>query len=301
VRGKEVEPSRWAFKAGLFAVLLVWFGSTVVQVGRSLITGVDVPYTDIPGAIGLSFRTAAVFVAIITVLFYLVKRGFSRVEVVNTFRWLVLFEAGYFVLFLPSAIWGLQYSSVLYSREFFIIEAGLPCLVEALVMPTVLVVLFFKLKANAPVADAIKWGLIAASANVFVIWFNYTAQWWSDIYLHGVGFLGQSHLYLFEFALTVGGLLFLAIYTAVYAKNSAGTQTLAGLDLRRAGAILTALGLYFDVLVVLWVLFGDVSFGRLTVWPVFSVLHNVDIWMAALPLVGVPLMFSRRRAVEEKR
>ncbi|XES77575.1 MAG: hypothetical protein ACBZ72_01550 [Candidatus Bathyarchaeia archaeon] len=292
--------SRWAFKVGLFAALAVWFGSSAVQVGRSLITGVADPFTDIPGAVGLSFRIAAAFVALVAVLFYLAKRAFSDVELITTFRWLVLLEAAYFVLFLPSAVWGFQYSSVLYSREFFIIEAGLPCLVEALIMPTVLLMFFFKLKPNTPAAPVIKWGLITASAYLFVIWFNYTAQWWSDIYLHGLGFL-ESNLYLFEFALTVGGLLLLAIYTVVYTKNSVGAQTLAGLDLRRAGAILTALGLYFDVLVVLWVLFGDASFGRLTVWPAFSVLHNVDVWMAALPLVGLPLMFSKKRKTAQEK
>ena len=290
--------SRWAFKLGLFLVVLVWFSFTVYQVSKALITGVDVPYTDIPGALGLTFRTATCFVGLITILFYLVKRDLSRVEVVNTFRWLILFQAAYYVLFLPSAIWGLEYSSVLYSRGFFIIEAGLPCLLQAIVMPTVLIVLFFKLKPNQPAQDVITWGLIAAAANIFVLWFNYTSQWWSEIYLDGTGFLTQSYLYAFEFVLTVGGLLLLAIYAGVYAKKSVATQTLSGLDLRRAGAIVTGLGLYFDIIWVLWLLFGDASFGKLTVWPTFSVLHNVDLWMVALPLAGLPLLFSKKRKQE---
>ncbi len=287
--------SEWAFKVGLFFVALVWFSFTAYQLGRALVNGVDVPYTDIPGGIGLGLRTAAAFVALVTILFFLAKRDLSPVEVVNTFRWLVLFEAGYFVLFLPAAVWGLQYSSILYSREFFIIEAGLPCLLKATILPTVLVVLFFKLKPNQPAQEAIKWGLIAASASIFALWFDYTAQWWSEIFLQGTGFLSQYPIYAFEFALTAAGLLFLAVYVGIYTKDSSEEKTLAGLNLKKAGLVITALGLYFDIIWLLWLLFGDVSAGRLTVWPTFSVDHNIDLWMATLPLVGVPLLFAKDR------
>ena len=291
---KTVEnKSKWAFKIGLFIVVLTWFSFTMYKFGATVLNLTDVPFTDIPGSVGFGFRAAASFIALIVTLFYLVKRELSASEVITSFRWIVLLEAAYWALFFPAAIWGFDFQGVQYSREFFIIEAGLPCLVEAVVMPTVLVALFFKLSPNKPAQGAIKWGLIAAAAHLFVFWFNYTSQWWSEIFLHGTELITNSHVYSFEFAITVAGLLLVAVYAAVYAKNASKAKTLGELNLRKAGLIVTGLGLYFDAILLLWLLFGDV--GGLTVWPTFSVLHNVDLWMATLPLVGLPLIFSKKQ------
>jgi hypothetical protein len=261
------------------------FGATVLNI-------TDVPFTDMPGSVGFGFRAAASFMALIVTILYLVKRGLSTCEVVTSFRWIILLEAAYWVLFFPAAIWGFDFQSVLYSREFFIIEAGLPCLIEATVMPIVLVVMFFKLSPSKPAQGAIKWGLIAAAVHLFVIWFNYTAQWWSEIFLQGARLITNSSVYSFEFAITVVGLLLITVYAAVYAKNSSKAKTLGELNLRKAGLILTGFGLYFDVLLLLWLLYGDI--GGLTVWPTFAVRHNVDLWMVTLPLVGLPLIFSKK-------
>lgn len=286
--------SLWAYKIGLFLVVLCWFSFTMYWFGKSAFPDLDfVPFTDVPGSIGFGFRVAASFIALITIIFYLVRRDFSKTEAITSFRWIILLEAAYWILFFPSGVWGIQKSNPLIPREFFVIEAGIPCIAEAIIMPTILVVLFFKLGQNKPAQGAIKWGLIAAAANIFVFWFNYTTQWWSEIFLQGTGFLSQHPFYTFEFAITVGGLLLLAVYAAVYAKNSSGTETLAGLNLRKAGVIITAFGLYFDIILFLWLLFPNA--GTLTVWPTFIVLHNVNLWMASLPLVGLPLIFSKKR------
>jgi hypothetical protein len=117
-------------------------------------------------------------------------------------------------------------------REFIIIETALPTLLEAVVMPVVLGVLFFKLGSKKPAKDAIKWALIAATANIFVFWFNYTTQWWAEIILSGIGFIGLYPVNAFSFALTTGGLLLLTLYACVYAKKSSGTEALAGLNLK---------------------------------------------------------------------
>jgi hypothetical protein len=214
--------------------------------------------------------------------------------VLNSFRWIVLLEAAYWILFLPAGVWGMQYNSPNYDNTFFIIESGLPCIVQALVMPTVLVVFFFKLGANKPAQGAIRWGLIAAATYIFVLWFNYTAQWWSEIYLRGTGFLLQYRLYTFEFALTVIGLLLIGAYTLLYAVNSSKAANLWELNLKKAGAIVTALGLYFFTVWLLTLVFGDTSRGELTVWPTYISAHSVDLWMATLPLVGVVLLLLRK-------
>ena len=101
--------------------------------------------------------------------------------------------------------------------------------------------------------------------------------------------------------LTIVGLLLLTVYAAVYARNHSSAQSLEGLNLRKAGIIITALGVYFDIIWLAAALFGDTSSGRLTVWPAFSGGHNMDLWLAALTLVGVPLIFSgRQRSKKEQ-
>ena len=75
----------WAFKLGLFIAVLTWFSFTMYQFGKTVLNGVSVPFTDVPGSIGFGFRVAASFIAVVTVLFYLVKRDFSQVEVLNSF------------------------------------------------------------------------------------------------------------------------------------------------------------------------------------------------------------------------
>ncbi len=293
--------SQWAFKAGLFIVVLTLLTFTLYQSGRAIFSfDPELAFTDLPGVVGLGFRTVEALIALTTLLFFLSKRDLSQTETAATFRWLILLEAVYWLFFLPSAIWGLEYSTPFYSQEFFIIETGVPCLVEGIVMPTVLLVFFFKLGQNKHAQDAIKWGLISTAATIFVIWFNYTAQWWSEIFLQGVGFLGQYPLYTFEFFLTVTGLLLLAVYAAIYAKNHSSAQSIDDLNLQKAGIIITALGAYFAFIWLASALFGDMSSGRLTVWPAFSGGHNMDLWLAALPLAGVPLMLSGKKVLRRK-
>jgi hypothetical protein len=286
--------SNWAFRIGLFIIALTWLFFSIYQSGKSIFNfDPELAFTDLPGSIGLGFRTVAAFVALVTILIFLVKRDLSKLELLTNFRWILLFEAVYWLVFLPSGIWGFQYSGVQYSHEFFIIETGLPCIVQGLIMPPVLVMLFFKLSPKRPAKGAIKWGLIAAVAQILVFWFNYTSQWWSEIYLDGTKFLTQYPMYALEFAGTVGGLLLLAVYAILYARRMSGVESLDGLDLRHAGFIITLLGLYFDIIVLLWLLFGNV--GTLTVWPTISVDHNLNLWLVSLPLVGLPLIFSKKQ------
>jgi hypothetical protein len=282
----------WAFKVGLFLVVVIWFSFTLYQFGKILQNGIEVPFTDVPATIGFGFRVTASFIAIFASAFYLVKRNFSSASAIASFRGVILCEAAYWLLFLPSGVWGFQYSTYLYSNTFFILETALPCIVEAIVLPTVLIVLFFKINGKKSSPTTIKWTLIAATAYLFVFWFNYTAQWWSEFFVSGTTFLSQSLLYAFEFAITVGGLLFLVIYASIYAKNNAGVEAIAKLNLRKAGCIIVGFGVYFDLILLLGLLFPDAG-SALTVWPTFSVGYNADLWIASLPIVGLPLLFFK--------
>lgn len=282
----------WLFKIGLFLVVFSWFAFTMYQLYLGILN-VAVPFTDIPGGIGLGFRAAAGFVALITILFYLVKRDLPLPEVVTSMRWIVLLEAAYWVSFLPSGIWGFQTVIRGYSREFFIVETGLPCFIESILVPVVLVMLFYQLSLRKPAKNAIKWGLISVVVYIFVFWFNYLSQWWGQIIWTSIGFVTLYPVNAFGFALTVGGLFLLMLYAAVYAKKSAGTDALTGLNLKSAGIIVTAFGLYFDIIFFLWLLFGSV--GGWNLWHTFFIYHNVDLWIMSLPLVGLPLLFLKNQ------
>ncbi len=286
--------SVWAIKVGLFLVVLVWFCFTVYQFGEIFHGSIEVAFTDVPATLGLGLRIVASLIALTASVLYLGKNDFSFTHAIGYFRWSFLFEAAYWLSFLPSGIWGFQYSTILYSPEFFIIGTGVPCILEAIIMPSVLVTLFFKTPPKKPVRVTIKWALITLSAYLFVFWFNYTAQWWSEIFVSGTELIWQSRLYTFEFALTIVGLLILFIYTGVYTKYSSGSDAITKINLRNAGAIITAFGLYFDLLLLLWLLFPHAG-DALTVWPTFSVEHNLDLWMTSLPLIGVPLMLFKKK------
>jgi hypothetical protein len=286
--------SNWAFKIGLFLVVLFWFSFTIYQLGKATYNGIDIPFTDVPAAIGLGFRVTAGFIALITLLFYMVKRDLSPPEALTSLRWILLLEAVYWFSLFPSAIWGFQTSFPMYPRDLLIIGTGVPCLAESVVMPVVLCALFLKLNTKKPAAGAIKWGVIAGTAYIFVLWLNYTTQWWSDVIISGVDFISLTPLSTFNFALTAVGLLLLALYAGVYTKRSFGTDVLAGLNLKKAGGIIIALGLYFDVSWLSWMLFASPS--QTGIAYTFFMFHNMDLWLLSLPLVGLPLMLYKKRA-----
>ncbi len=289
--------SYWAFKIGLLILVLMWFSFTLYQFAKSIYNfDVRIAFTDLPGTIGLGIRTAGSFIALALLIFYLTKKALPAAKAKTYLRWIVFFEAVYWVSFFPAGIWALQKTSFdIYTSEFFIIGTGIPCLVQATVMPAVLVMLFLKLSHKKPVKDAINWGLIAAAAYIFVIWLNYSIQWLSEIILRkDASFIGQYAVNALSFALTTGGLFLLALYAVIYAKQSTGTETLSELDLKKAGAILTLFGLYFSVTYLLTILSGNPE-ELTTVWHIFFVDHNVDLWLLALPLAGIPLLLSKNQ------
>lgn len=296
-----MENKSWfTFRIGLFFVVLFWFILTLYKLGTVIVNGIFVPFTDVPASIGLAFRAAASLFALSIAVDYLRKNSSYPKIPLLSLKLIILFEAVYWLLFLPSGLWGFQYSTILYSREFFIIEAGLPCTVAATVIPATLAILLFKLHMKKPSPEIINWALITATAYLLVFWFNYTSQWWSEIFISGLNFLIQSRLLIFEFVLTVIGLLLIAMFVAIYAKESSKLNSLSKLNLKKAGVIITFFGLYFDIILFLWILFPDAGRG-LTVWPTFSVEHNPDLWMASLPLIGIPLsIYSKNKKELDK-
>ncbi len=206
------------FKFGIFIVVFSWFIFTLYQFGKGIM-GQMVYFTDVPGSVGLGFRTAAGLIALVILLFNLFKKDLSPTELLISIRWIILLEAAYWLTLFPSAIWGFQFEGFGYSRTLLIVSTGIPCLVESTITPAILFLLFIKLNPNNSTRVKIKWGLVAGTTYIFVFWFNYTMQWFAEIIRSGIGFITYYPVNAFAFALTTGGLFALMLYSLIYSKN----------------------------------------------------------------------------------
>ena len=77
--------AHWALRFGMFLVSLSWFSYMLYEfangvINRGPLTVFFILVTDVPGCIGIGFRTAAGFIALITILFYVVRRDLSKPE-----------------------------------------------------------------------------------------------------------------------------------------------------------------------------------------------------------------------------
>ena len=97
-------------------------------------------------------------------------------------------------------------------------------------------------------------------------------------------------LNMLSFVLTVVGLPLLAIYLLIISLPAI-KNTGARMNVNKIGLVLTLLGVYFIVaFFLLYALPGLV--GEKSIWSSFFTGHNVDLWMLALPVIGIPLMLS---------
>jgi hypothetical protein len=292
----------WSLRVGLFLVSLSWFSYMLYEfangvINRGPLTDFFILVTDVPGCIGIGFRTAAAFIALVTVLFYLVKRDLSKPEALMALRLVILLEAGYwFFSFFMSGVMGLTWFSVssnLFSGVLLMtIESTLPSFVQSIGLAAVLVKLFLELSPNKSEKNALKWGLIAGTFYVFVFWLNNTVNWIAAIVEKGTDYALLYPANLFSFLITTIGLLLLALYTALFSRKSIRTEPLANLNIHTVGVIVTLVGLYFAVNYVMWIFLGSV--GGWGTWYAWIMGHNLDLWAMSLPLVGVPLLFYRR-------
>jgi len=293
----------WSLRLGLFLVSLSWFSYMLYEfangiINRGPLTVFWILVTDVPGCIGIGFRAAAGFIALVTILFYIVRRDLSKPEALMALRLVVLFEAGYlFLSFIMSGVMGLALFSVPSADAFggallMTIENTLPCFVQSIGLAGVLVKLFFESSPNKPAKNAIKWGLIVGTFYVFVFWLNNTGNWIAAVIDKGIDYVLLYPANLFSFVLTTVGLLLLALYAAYFSRKSIGTESLAKLNLHTVGVIVTLVGLYFGVHYVMWIFLGSV--GGWGTWYAWIMGHNLDLWAMSLPLVGLPLLFRRR-------
>ncbi|MGQ9538154.1 MAG: hypothetical protein ACUVTE_01000 [Candidatus Bathycorpusculaceae bacterium] len=213
----------------------------------------------------------------------------STSEVLVSLRWVVFLEGVYWLTLLPSAIWGFQFNGFNVPKEVLIVSTGVPCLVESTVTPTFLFLLFAKLSPRNPIENKIKWGLASGTAYIFVFWFNYSMQWFAEAKRSGFNFITSNIVNAFAFTITVLGLLGLAFgslyYTIRYRKRKQ-------FSLKSVGLITTIFGFYFDIIFILWRLFGSPTGWNM--WHAFFIYHNVDLWILFLPATGLPLFLIHK-------
>jgi len=301
-----------ALKIGLFLTAIVWFLFSFHELFKATVNIAEYQFfsgpgatwilvTDVSGVIGLVARTVAGLVAVAAILVYLMK-GLSRALTLKSVKAIIVFEAIYCLSLLISGIWGIlpvsvgslgNNQGVVFSLSF-ILNTGIPCLVEAIAIPIALFKLFFALNPNKPQKGAIKWSLIAGTLYVFVFWLNNATSWIIVVMEKGMAYVADYPANIFSFALTTFGLLILGLLTAYFTKKSAGTESWDKLDLRKAGAIIIAVGLYFDIIYIMWILLGSV--GGWSGWYAWFLGHNMDLFALALPLVGLPMLFKEKSA-----
>lgn len=253
---------------------------------------------DISAFIGLVFRFIAGLIAVAGISLYFIKKGLSAPITTKILRWILVFEAIYWLGLLVTGVFSVQ-SLVLRGFGNLPIASVLSSLmstgtllVESIAIPIALFKLAFALNPNKPQKGAIKWGLIAGTMYVLLFWLSNTSMWISTISQKGTEYLTSYPENLLSFALTTIGMLALALFTAYFSKESIGTETLEKLKLKTIGAIIVALGLYF-----LWNYLTWIFFGRNEVWSnwyAWFLGHNLDLWVLSIPLVGLPLLFERK-------
>jgi len=300
-----IKPDR-TIRTGLFLTALSWFSFNFYEFVNGVLHHIH-PDADNPvwtylvlqetgGCVGLGLRTAGGLVAVIASLFYLTNRDLSKPEALMALRMVVIFEAAYWLSFVFSII-----PSDFTRLTVMTVENNIPVTVQAIALPIVLVMLFLNLSPKKAATGGIKWGLISGTVYILVIWLNNACNWIVDVVplqgseMMGVKGLDYLSLYpanLFSFALTVFGLLLLTLYAAYFSKNTIGKRDFTTINLRTVGLIVTALGLYFDIIYVMYLFLGPV--GGWGIWYAWFTGHNLDLWLMALPFIGLPLLFQKR-------
>jgi len=305
-------------KATLFIVLCSWLAYTlywffkIVRVMPQAFSTYTYPIEsllEVVGTSGLGIRTGAALAAILAIVYLL--RGKEASKVVKLIGLALVLEALYFLCFIPSGFFGFQAGfgltgghTLISGQEgglWFIIETGIPALVEAIIMPASLLKLRSKLaSASKSHKEIFKWASVVGVFYLIVFWLTYVTQWiatfiqpegYASTYPgFGMKYILDYPLNMFSFLITSVGLPLLMIFF-VWSVLSAIRDPAAGLDLRRVGMTLTLLGGYFITIITLFYAFGYV--GGPSVWIVFFIFNNPDLWCVTLPALGITMILEK--------
>lgn len=105
---------------------------------------------DISAICFLVFRFSAGIIAVVAFIFCFTKKSLSAPTTLRILKWIVVFEALYWLGLLTSGIWGVMPASGLQFNVGALITTGIPCLVSSIAIPLALFKLTSKLKPNKP-------------------------------------------------------------------------------------------------------------------------------------------------------
>jgi hypothetical protein len=305
-------------KMGLSMVLCSWLIYTIYWFFKqftatawsanwgSKASAVDIILASV-GTLGLAFRIGAVLAAILAMVNFLKGKELSKV--LRPLSFALLMEAPYFMSFIPSAIFGFVagfgllsgYHTLTEGGLWFIVETAVPTLVESVIMPFSLLKLRSKLiPASRSYRKIVEWSCITGVSYLIVFWLTYFTQWiatfmqpesYASLYLgYGIEYVLNYPLNMFTFIFTSVGLPFLMIF---FLRSSlpAIRDPAKGLNLRNVGIALTLLGGYFITIITLFMIFGAV--GGPSIWIIFFMFNNPDLWCITLPVLGIPLILTK--------
>ncbi|MCL4429628.1 MAG: hypothetical protein M1167_02635 [Chloroflexi bacterium] len=257
--------------------------------------------TDIAAGVGLVFRFAASFIAATAAIRYFDRELPYTKKFYRLLRCILVLEAIYWLGLLTTAVLNVQQSlqSIGHMAASTVLTQlalnTIPSIVEAIAIPAALLILAWKLSPNKPQDSAIKWALITGTFYIFVFWLTNTSMWFITImYQTGTKYLILYPENMVNFIITTIGLLALTIYSAYFTFKSRRTQTWQELNLRTAGAVILALGMFFLWNYLTWIFWGGNYLW--SEWFAWFLGHNLDLWMLSLPLVGLPLLFYSKPA-----
>jgi hypothetical protein len=251
---------------------------------------------DINGFVGMVFRLIAGVIAFAAVVSYLAKKGMSRSTALKLTRLVVVFEAIYWLGLLTSEYYGIHnlvtrgFSNRTTQAILLSLTSNATLTLESIIIPIVLFVLAYTLSPKKSEKRMLKWSLITGTLYILLFWISNTSNWQYAINQKGIVYLTAHPENMLNFVLTTVGLLVLTLYAAYFTIKSAKVDSLDKLNLRAIGAIVTTLGMYFLWNYLTWIYFGGDAVW--STWYAWFLGHNLDLWMLALPLVGLPLLFE---------
>jgi len=272
---------------------------------------------DITATTCLAFRFLASIIALSTTVTYLIRRNMSKPTTYKAVRLVLVFEGIYWLGLATTAWYSVQRflqlvfnNASLVNLTYSLSLSVIPTILEAIILPIILIIFAVKLNPKKPLKTPIKWGLITGTFYIVVFWLINTAEWISVIQQKGIQYLwmittpvnGVNQIvyhpeHLVSFVITAFGLAALAIYTVNFTRKSLGAETLEELKEGTIGAIILSLGMFFLWNYFSWVFFAGNTWNN---WYAWFLGHNMDLWMLSLPLLGLPLLFNKKHKIHNK-
>jgi hypothetical protein len=257
--------------------------------------------SELGGGVASILRFAASIIAIYCAFLYWRKKDAAIPQIRSKVAAALALEAGYFLLFIPSAWLGFVFPSTGGNVWYFDVTpvpevffvAGVACLAMVLAIPPVL----FKLRSlvvhNAAKADLLRWSSIAAVAYLFVVfWFNSTMQWTGMIATWGAGIVLEP-MNMAGFISSVFGLFLIAVLALAVAYPAIKKQP-SPLNPKRLGAVSVTFGGYFLFAIIVYFAAGGYAANR-SAWYEMIVPHNPYLWCLIFLVTGIPLLLTRLR------